>query len=334
MRQRWLRLMMLMSCVLFLAGCAGFARGGWTVMVFLLGTLGLASLLQTQTSCAPPVIGESQQDGDIKGDGGTQKDGVLAEGQPEGSWERCCDNGKISSCLCPAGAACNYGWFTDCGNGTCTPNPNQACGEATPEGKAESSNEVVPERNPESQPEATPTESQPEGSWEACCQDGKIGTCFCPGGAVCNYGWFTDCGNGTCTPNPGQTCAEVVPEKMPEPQPEVSVEMQPEGSWERCCTNGKIDSCFCPAGVACNYGWFTDCGNGTCTPNPTQGCAEVVPEKMPEPQPEAQPEGAWETCCVSGKIDSCFCPAGLACNYSWFVDCGNKTCVPRGSQCP
>ena len=334
MRRRWFRWTMLVTSVLFLSGCAGFARGGWTVMLFLLGALGLASLLQTQTACVSPTLGEAPQDGEIVGDGGTQKEGVGSETQPEGSWERCCNNGKISTCFCPAGASCNYGWFKDCGNGTCVSSSIQSCEEGNSESSVESSGEVVPERTSEPQPETTPTESQPEGVWETCCKEGKISTCFCPGGAICNYGQFRDCGNGTCTSDIGQACAEVVPEKTAEPQPEMSTEVQPEGSWERCCKSGKIDSCFCPAGMACNYGWFTDCGNGTCTPDPNQTCAEVIPEKIAEPIPEAQPEGAWETCCVNGKIDSCFCPAGLACNYGWFVDCGNKTCVPRNSQCP
>ncbi|MCB9637292.1 MAG: hypothetical protein H6727_00095 [Myxococcales bacterium] len=333
MLRRFASLGLLCVSVLILAGCAGALRsGGWGFGLFLLGTLGLASLLQTQTACDPVGVSESHQDGKVTGDGGTQKDGVVSETQPEGTWEACCSNGKIDSCFCPAGAACNYGWFTDCGNGTCVPNPNQQCGEGT--------TEIVPEKMPEKQPEIS-VETQPEGTWEACCNNGKIESCFCPGGAACNYGWFTDCGNGTCVPNPNQQCGEgtteIVPEKMPElkpdPQPELKPEPQPEGTWETCCKSGKIDSCFCPAGVACNYGWFTDCGNGTCSLDPTK-CAEVLPERKPEPQPEPQPEGTWEACCQSGKISTCFCPAGLACNYGQFMSCGNGTCVGPAQSCP
>ena len=44
-----------------------------------------------------------------------------------------------------------------------------------------------------------------------------------------------------------------------------------DGSWEACCVDGRIDSCCCPAGVACNYGWYTSCGDGTCV-GPAEMC--------------------------------------------------------------
>jgi hypothetical protein len=33
-------------------------------------------------------------------------------------------------------------------------------------------------------------------------------------------------------------------------------------------------------------------------------------------------------------IDSCFCPAGVACNYGWYEDCGAGVCVFPGEACP
>ena len=327
------RLLLWVSGMMLLAGCAGVARGSWGIGVLLLALLGMTGFLQTQTSCAPPTLNEGNQEGNPDGDGGNQKDGVevTKEETVEGAWQTCCENGKISTCFCPAGMACNYGWFTDCGGGVCIATPNATCdSEVVPEGQPESTAESKPESMAESKPEST-TEVQPEGTWQTCCENGKISTCFCPAEMACNYGWFTDCGAGTCIPDPRGTCpGEVIPEGQPETsvetKPEMSVEVQPEGTWESCCQNGKVSTCFCPAGVACNYGWFTDCGSGVCV-MPNQVCPK-------EPIPEATPEGTWESCCQNGKISTCFCPAGVACNYGWYISCPNNTCVMPGTSCP
>lgn len=102
------------------------------------------------------------------------------------------------------------------------------------------------------------------------------------------------------------------------------------GVWERCCNGGVIDSCYCPAGWACNYGWFTDCGDGTCE-DPGSGTMCPVDAGPPDAAPDAG--GYWEPCCVDGTITTCFCPAGLACNYGWFNDCGGGTCVGPTEMC-
>jgi hypothetical protein len=44
------------------------------------------------------------------------------------------------------------------------------------------------------------------GTWEACCIDGRIDVCFCPAGAICNYGLYEDCGEGYCAFPPGSGC--------------------------------------------------------------------------------------------------------------------------------
>ena len=100
-----------------------------------------------------------------------------------------------------------------------------------------------------------------------------------------------------------------------------------EGTWETCCVEGRIDSCFCEAGWSCNYGWFTDCGGGTCS---------YTPEECPADAgvPDAGLDGTWEPCCNAGLIESCFCPAGFACNYGWYNDCGDGTCTELDIMCP
>ena len=45
-----------------------------------------------------------------------------------------------------------------------------------------------------------------EGSWEECCKEGEISTCYCPGGVDCGYGAFTQCGGGSCAVPP-MTCS-------------------------------------------------------------------------------------------------------------------------------
>ena len=44
------------------------------------------------------------------------------------------------------------------------------------------------------------------------------------------------------------------------------------GYWEACCEGGEITTCYCPAGMACNYGWFEECPDGSCS---NFGCPDV-----------------------------------------------------------
>ncbi len=62
----------------------------------------------------------------------------------------------------------------------------------------------------------------------------------------------------------------------PPPQPAVVVEdtgpEECDGTWESCCNgDGMVDQCCCPDGMACNFGWYNDCGDGTCV-NMDQEC--------------------------------------------------------------
>lgn len=134
------------------------------------------------------------------------------------------------------------------------------------------------------------------------------------------------------------------------------------GPGDPCCVEadgegwGRLSSCYCPAGAACNYAPFTDCGGGvcrttfglepgSCDDTPDAGPAADVssrPDTAPRPDapridaPDAL-DGSYEPCCETGPdgighVSSCFCPAGWACNYGWFVSCGGDTCA--FSECP
>lgn len=112
-----------------------------------------------------------------------------------------------------------------------------------------------------------------------------------------------------------------------------------EGTWQQCCKNGTVQTCFCPANTACNYGLFKRCGGNKCVSRFGQwdaGCpvdggdtgdtTDTV-EPDTEPRDTSRGEGRWVTCCDDGEIDTCFCPAGTACNYGRFTHCGGDRCV-------
>lgn len=154
----------------------------------------------------------------------------------DGTWEPCCLGGEITTCHCPAGAACNFGWFNDCGGGTCV-DPHLMC-PFDPDGGTYPDSGLGPDAGPrDAGPvpdggtppdsgvrDAGPRDAGPvpdggippdsgvrdaggSGYWEPCCIDGRVTTCFCPDGAICNYGWFTACPDGTCVDAPGEICA-------------------------------------------------------------------------------------------------------------------------------
>lgn len=102
----------------------------------------------------------------------------------------------------------------------------------------------------EGEPDAEVAADMGRGRWETCCVNGVRQQCWCPERVACNYAW-------TCIdldvgiPDTGQADTGLPDAGEP-------------GTWERCCTDGLIDWCFCPEGVACNYGQYQDCGGGAC----------------------------------------------------------------------
>lgn len=200
-----------------LAGCAaGAGWAGGVVVLLSMSALFLAGCTETH--------GQREDAGVIETDSSTPP-GEDAGGY----WAECCQDGVVTTCFCPAGLACNYGWFETCADGSCAFTAEECPGDA--DGGIDAGN----------------------GTWEPCCQGGEITTCFCPAGAECNYGWYTDCGNGTCV-DPASSC----------PAPTDAGAPDAGGYWEPCCVDGSVTTCFCPAGLACNYGWYTDCGAGVC----------------------------------------------------------------------
>ena len=163
-------------------------------------------------------------------DGGS--DAGFDAGPLDGTWETCCVGGVIDSCFCEAGWSCNYGWFTHCGGATCAFSEDECPDAGTPDAGA---------------PDAG-------GEWAPCCVDGIIDSCFCAAGDACEASDYIDCGDGTCGPSM-EACGDV-----DAGTPDAGAD----GFWEPCCVGGVIDSCFCPGGAICNYGWFTDCGDGLC----------------------------------------------------------------------
>lgn len=126
----------------------------------------------------------------------------------------------------------------------------------TPDATVEADARVVP-RDASTPPDAP---GDAGGSWETCCESGVVSTCFCPGGASCNYGLgLVVCDDGSCGyGDPAEICA-------PDAGTPDAGEPDAGGTWEPCCNaEGRIDTCFCPAGVACNYGLYEDCGDGLC----------------------------------------------------------------------
>lgn len=229
LRRGTILFVLLTGAGLFLAGCVGVSHGSpqslllLVLSVFLL--IGCSQAIHISPKEPTETTDETNRETATSPDERTTSPDDAGT-QPEGNWERCCQNGTITTCFCPANMACNYGWFADCGNGTCVNGPAASChegevpdgGEPAPDTRTEPAPEIRPEPTPEPRPETRPepkpetrpepvVETQPErkGRWESCCKDGKISTCFCPEGLACNYGWYKPCANQTCVA-PNQNC--------------------------------------------------------------------------------------------------------------------------------
>ncbi|MDQ3035898.1 MAG: hypothetical protein M3Y87_26075 [Myxococcota bacterium] len=223
-----LRVAALLFFGLALAGCG--PGSAWAMALAAMLSLGSLALSGCSTSHTPRPDGE-----------------VARTDAGPGSWDTCCNEGRLDTCFCPAMTACNYGMgLVICDDGT--------CGYGFGGGEGFSC---------EADADAGPV-ADAGGDWEPCCDDGTITTCFCPGGAECNYGWFTTCPDGSCTV--GDSC-----DAPPPIDAGVERDAGEPGSWDPCCVDGMITTCFCPAGAICNYGLYEDCGGGYCT-SPGDSC--------------------------------------------------------------
>ena len=113
----WLRVCSVLGLGLALAGCA--AGGGWAAGVMVLMSLGALALSGCTASHGTTEDAGVVADGDVPSDAPSSTDAG-------GYWEPCCVDGAITTCFCPAGLACNYGWYEDCGGGTCA-EPGTGC---------------------------------------------------------------------------------------------------------------------------------------------------------------------------------------------------------------
>jgi hypothetical protein len=202
-----------------LAGCANAAGAGAgvSIAVFLIALLGLGVAACTDDSSAKDGGGWHVGD-DVSTDASDTSDTADAEG----TWESCCEGGQISTCYCPPRTACNYGMYYDCGDGTCTYDPEMCVDDAghtedaditedaghTEDADITEDADAAPIEDVSDTADATDTgdvDADADGHWSACCLNGEVDSCFCPSGVACNYGWFTDCGDGTCV-MPGEEC--------------------------------------------------------------------------------------------------------------------------------
>ena len=104
------------------------------------------------------------------------------------------------------------------------------------------------------------------------------------------------------------------------------------GSCDTCCIDGTLSTCYCPANYACNYDWnscMPDGGNDGSTDAATDASEDASTDASPDGTVDGASDaatdagGTWDPCCVEGRIETCFCPAGAACNYGMgLVDCG------------
>ncbi len=314
-KQRWVWPI----AAVFLAGCAampGFHLFG-VVLLFV-------SALSFSTGC---TSSES-----------TSKTTDAVSDACSGAWEACCSDGVITTCCCPDDMACNYGWFTDCGDNTCT--LGEECGTSdaissdTTSSDASSSDTTISD--------ATNGDAGCDGNWESCCVDGLISNCCCPEGMACNFGMYEDCGDGVCNDG-GQTCEPGDTTQTDATSTDATVtdakdsgDTGCDGNWESCCISGEVSSCCCPEGADCNYGWYTTCDDGSCV-GIADSCDGADTSETDTSETDANPtdsgdspdagcDGEWETCCTNNAISTCCCPENMACNYGMFFTCDDGSC--------
>lgn len=202
LRLRLVPLLLALAAAFLLAGCVNVAGAGFgtSLVVFLVALMGLgvaACSDDTRTNNGWQVE-ENNDNND--------------NNNRDGTWQTCCINGQVDSCFCEANASCNYGWYTDCGDGTCVSNfgdpedavcPGDAgdAGDVTDTTDASDASDTTDTADTADAADAADTADTADardGTWQSCCNDGQVDTCFCPSGVACNYGWYTDCGDGTC----------------------------------------------------------------------------------------------------------------------------------------
>lgn len=177
-------LLTLVLAALFLSGCGAFPSDLTFFHTLVLSTMFLAA-------CAESRERESPSDGglDMTADAG-------------GTYTECCDNGVVTSCFCPANNSCNYSWYCIEEDGSCS----NGYGFTGPRGACDAG---VIDLGP---PDAGPPDLG--GSYELCCIEGVVSSCYCPADAACNFALYCTWPDGTCTNGLGGSFGSACPVAM------------------------------------------------------------------------------------------------------------------------
>lgn len=176
-------------CLAVLAlGLVGCGPGGaWAALALVLAWVAALTLAGCSDSHTPAP--DDAQVADAETDAG-------------GTWERCCIDGRLSTCHCPAGVACNYG------KGLIVCDDGVRCGHSFTGGFDDEERRRICGDDAGIGADAG---IDAGGSWEPCCDEetGMVTTCFCPADTACNYGWFEICADGRCSYGPCPDAAAV-----------------------------------------------------------------------------------------------------------------------------
>ncbi|MDW8362629.1 MAG: hypothetical protein RMK74_09525 [Myxococcales bacterium] len=198
----------LLLAVPWLGGCGLIASGpGWAVLVLV-----AAGLLAVGVGCRRSHTLPSSSDAsvaDVATADSPSTDGPPVGCDDAGCWERCCQEGRLTTCLCPPRATCNYGQgLIDCGDGRCGyamvtepfPYPTERARICGTDGGVDGGGDDAA---------TSDAETDAGGTWSPCCVDGRPMSCFCPAGVACNYLPFEVCGDGRCVhPVLGESCPD------------------------------------------------------------------------------------------------------------------------------
>jgi hypothetical protein len=285
------------TAALMLVGCAGAAAGPFVAGVTTL----IAAFALVACTIDVPVSGASADSSAISDTGDTNDTNVpIPDRECSGDWEPCCAaDGTVDTCCCPTGTDCNYSNYNICDDGSCVYASCPVADVTEPSDIIPDSPDVIEPTDLGVQSDTLsdpadliePTDTNPgptdiedvidlqdtiapscDGSWQTCCIEGELSECCCPEGAICNY-LYQVCDDGTCntgpceTPDAGSAPDTPIPSKADTVKPidNDTVEENCNGTWQTCCVDNTIDTCCCPTGVACNYGWFETCADGSCS---------------------------------------------------------------------
>jgi hypothetical protein len=113
-----------------------------------------------------------------------------------GTMDICCVDNQTTTCFCPAGSSCNFGWFTDFyPDGTCCAQGDATCSNGGSGGAGGTdTGGTAGDATTGGNVSGGTSGSGPvggeagAGTWEQCCEDGRTSQCLCPAGSVCNFG--------------------------------------------------------------------------------------------------------------------------------------------------